>query len=320
MSHFTVIVIGENIDEQLMPYQECSEDPRYRSFKSTEQEDMAEYLTGEIPAVILPDGTKTHEYDEKYRTYERLSLDSRYVFPEGSEHKSMKFSEYFSSFEEYKESWCGQDSRDEQTGEYGYWHNDNGKWDWYTVGGRWTGFFMPKPGARGELGESGSFGNKPRQGWVDSAKIKDIDFTAMINDKINQAHATYDKLEAVLQGRSIPSWSKILEENNNDVNVAREIYQSNPVKKALDAAQLDTWGDNVAYYKNSRQEFVASQASSVAVPFAVVKDGQWYEKGKMGWFGMSSGDKDQEQWSDEFWKLIKSLPEDTRLTLVDCHV
>src|SRR5699024_9687342 len=33
--------------------------------------------------------------------------------------------------------------------------------------------------------------------------------------------------------------------------------------------------------------------------FAVLKDGQWYEKGEMGWFGMSSNDKEKRDWHNE---------------------
>ena len=52
--------------------------------------------------------------------------------------------------------------------------------------------------------------------------------------------------------------------------------------------------------------------------YALLKDGEWYAKGEMGWFGMSSDEK--ENWSEELDKLIKSLPEDTLLTIVDCHI
>ena len=54
--------------------------------------------------------------------------------------------------------------------------------------------------------------------------------------------------------------------------------------------------------------------------YAVLKDGKWYERGQMGWFGISSNEKDPEEWSSNFYKLIDSLPEDTRLTIVDCHI
>ena len=40
----------------------------------------------------------------------------------------------------------------------------------------------------------------------------------------------------------------------------------------------------------------------------------------MGWFGMTSNEKEQNDWNKEFYDMIKSLPEDTLLTVVDCHI
>lgn len=34
---------------------------------------------------------------------------------------------------------------DEKQGDYGYWYNPNAKWDWWTVGGRWSGLLHLKP-------------------------------------------------------------------------------------------------------------------------------------------------------------------------------
>ena len=54
--------------------------------------------------------------------------------------------------------------------------------------------------------------------------------------------------------------------------------------------------------------------------FAVVKDGEWYERGKMGWWAGVSDEKDRTAWQDEFDKLVKGLTDDTLLTLVDYHI
>jgi len=54
--------------------------------------------------------------------------------------------------------------------------------------------------------------------------------------------------------------------------------------------------------------------------FAVLKDGNWYEKGKMGWWGCVSDEKDSDSWDRELVKLIKESPEDTLFSLYDCHI
>jgi hypothetical protein len=40
----------------------------------------------------------------------------------------------------------------------------------------------------------------------------------------------------------------------------------------------------------------------------------------MGWWGMASDEIDKDDWDAQFAKLIDGLPEDTILTVVDCHI
>ena len=59
----------------------------------------------------------------------------------------------------------------------------------------------------------------------------------------------------------------------------------------------------------------------ISPPYAYVDtNGNWYERGKMGWFGISSNDKDEKSWGDEFKKFIKNQKKSTIVTLVDCHI
>ncbi len=54
--------------------------------------------------------------------------------------------------------------------------------------------------------------------------------------------------------------------------------------------------------------------------FAILKDGEWYEKGEMGWFAIVSNEKAAETWETEQKKLLADLPGDTLLTVIDCHI
>lgn len=54
--------------------------------------------------------------------------------------------------------------------------------------------------------------------------------------------------------------------------------------------------------------------------FAVVKNGEWYEKGDMGWWGIVKDEKEQGDWNKEFEKLLEDVSDDTELTIVDCHI
>lgn len=52
--------------------------------------------------------------------------------------------------------------------------------------------------------------------------------------------------------------------------------------------------------------------------FVFLKDGVWHEKGEMGWFACVTDEKTD--WEDQFKKLVRELPEDSLITIVDCHI
>lgn len=54
--------------------------------------------------------------------------------------------------------------------------------------------------------------------------------------------------------------------------------------------------------------------------FAIVKDGQWFERGKMGWWACVSDEKAEDEWDAEVAKLLSDLPPDAHLSIVDCHI
>ena len=320
MSHFTVVVIGSEIDEQMAPYTEQDFEEQYAKFEDTEDESLEESNNKEVDIVVLADGSLHNKYEDQFRKYDPKNFGSNYVYPEDSIIRKGKFSELYPTFEEYMEGWHGTSARDEKTGRYGYWCNPNAKYDYYTIGGRWSGYFKPKAGAVGTLGRPGVFDNKPTEGWVDSIKLKDIDIEGMKDSAVKEANETYDKLEEVLKGRPLPSWNSIREKHGEDIEAARNEYNSLQVVKDLNEAQFFIMGDFVETFGKNREEYVTRQKNSTMVPYAVVKDGQWYQKGEMGWWGMSSDEVSQEEWNSKFWEMINSLDPETELTLLDCHI
>ena len=122
---------------------------------------------------------------------------------------------------------------------------------------------------------------KARSGYADSIRICDIDFEGMKKDKFNELKET---------------WSKV---QNNIEKEDKSVYWMHGITPE------DTEETYIERYSNFST-------------YAVIKDGEWYAKGEMGWFGMSSDEN--ENWKENFTKLIESLPEDSLLTLVDCHI
>ena len=56
------------------------------------------------------------------------------------------------------------------------------------------------------------------------------------------------------------------------------------------------------------------------VPFCVIIDGVWYERGKMGWWTFVSDEKEKSDWNEEFMTLVKTLPEKSLVANYDFHI
>jgi len=110
-------------------------------------------------------------------------------------------------------------------------YNPNSRWDWYCIGGRWSGFLCTK--------EKDNEGNPIR---VNQTQFKDIDWDYMIENNI--------------------------------------------------------------------------------IPFNyVTEDGEWCEKGEMGWWGMTTNETPSESWKETFKRYINSIKDtDCLVTAIDFHI
>jgi hypothetical protein len=116
-------------------------------------------------------------------------------------------------------------------------------------------------------------------GGVDQARKGDIDFDGMRRLKLKEARE---------------NWKKFLALQDKDTR-EKEAYR-------LEIEKGDT-----------KEKYMRRMASIAT--FGVVKDGQWYEKGQMGWWGIVRDKKEDEAWQEEFDKLLDGLPDDTLLTV-----
>lgn len=286
MSHFTVLVIGENVENQLQPYHE---------YECTGIED--EYVKFVPAEETLEELQK--DYEEKKETYDYTSFEN-----------CMK--DYYGYIEE--------------NGQWGRYTNPNAKWDWWSVGGRWTGFFKLKEGASGEVGELGVFSTPPKVGFADIVRKEDIDWDYMRNVAGDVAEKKWVLANESFKDKlPFESWETIRLKYENNLDVARYQYNNQPavlafkemVKNNID---LFGWYGNAEDFLVPKDVYVARIKNSSITTYAIVKDGVWYQKGDMGWWGMSSNEMSQDEWNKKFWELIQSIPDDTKLTLVDCHI
>ncbi len=116
--------------------------------------------------------------------------------------------------------------------------NPHAKYDWYKLGGRWTGYFKLKNGHEGKVGSPGLMTEEAPDGRADRARKGDIEVENM--DRFT--------------------------------------------------------------------------------PHSFVKDGQWYERGRMGWWAAVHSTKDEDQWLGEFADMWTSLSDDVLISAYDCHI
>jgi len=271
MSHFSVLVIGKDIEKQLAPFQENNMD--------------------DCPAEFM-----------KFMACPRSGGDSQ----------------TFDSEEAAKIA-LGDDFDPEDA----YWENPNRKWDWFKVGGRWTGYFKMKPSAIGVVGRPGLMTPAAEVGHADQALKRDIDFDGMRQAAMEKAANLFDKVVSVIGPylEGFVPWTAMREAHAGDIDAARSAYHAQPAKVALqDCGDKNLAWITVEDFLCSREEYIKRAHDGAIETFAVVKDGQWYESGSMGWWGIVADEKDASEWNAQFAGLLDSLDAETLLTVVDCHI
>lgn len=287
MSHFTVLVIGpeDKVEAQLAPYHEfeCTgEDNQYVQDIDITQR-VLEQATSEEGDFDLQDGLGY------------FGLENRQVTDEKDIDKETTHKYGYAVVRDNKLIKAVQRT------------NPNAKWNWYSVGGRWGGFFLLKDGER-----------------ADAAAKKDIDITAMCKEIERRARQFYRRLEEII-GDSITtfvSWKELRDSEalKDDINAARKVYHEQDAVKKLNSLGMEFFNCDPEILRQSEDDYAELEVAKAMMTFAVVKDGIWHERGNMGWWGCVSEEKETNTWVDEFWKLINGTADDELFTLVDCHI
>ena len=338
-----MLVIGNNPEVQLAPYQEnnmgnCPEE--YLEFNSTEEDYLYDYNNKTVTKVVMPDGRLLNAWDEELRVKGSIGLDSdSHIVPDLLEKREVPFKEIYKDFDEYMKDLHGYEEKDEKMGKYGYWENPNPKWDWYQLGGRWNGFFKLKsPNMQSKVGPSGIFGNEPIHDTSQCLKGQ-VDFNGMMDVAGQKAKERWERVERIFGGQ-IPkleiNWkTDMLDDGkyaNLDIEEKRKIYNDQPGMKKLQEIKEKVWDDKsnpdratiiwleLNDYQCTKEEYIEEARNSSFVTFAVVKDGNWYERGEMGWWACVSNEKDQKEWHNQFCSMVLDLPDDTLLSVYDAHI
>jgi hypothetical protein len=117
------------------------------------------------------------------------------------------------------------------------------------------------------------------------------------------SHAEWMQLpEPKPRGNEYADW---ISAKGGDYPILADVFRSNWELPDINSGQ-------------SLQEWV--EAAPAIQCFAVVKDGKWYERGEMGWWGVVVGEKDHDEWNTQLDKLLKDYTDNTWVTSIDCHI
>lgn len=380
MSHFPVLVIGDDVEDQLAPFHEfeCTgvNDQYVQEINQTDdawaeyckkkdalvREDADhEWISRWAPACFreptLTEATAigplggtgsngkglswwSHDWDDGrgYRTqvhevptgWEEADLPTseRHSFPE------------FCAEEGYGIVAHGEEPDLEGEHKYGYTlvdeagavvrtvdrTNPEAHWDWYLVGGRWTGFFLLRDGGEGEVGEPGVQTKPAGPGRADSALKGDVDMETMRVAAGADAGVLWDDVQRVIAGREFTPWTKFLAELDAGKlghEEAASGYNAQPAVRDVTAWAFSEkrWlAADSGVWTASREDYVQRARDHALFFHAVVKDGTWHERGAMGSWAVVSDEVDPQEWEARLTELLDSLPDGARLTIVDCHI
>lgn len=278
MSHASLLVVTDDrpteaeLQEILLPWYEYE-------------------CTGPQQVVILADGRMLSRYDDE------LWLDGKFQLPPGAREVEM-------TAEEARTHGIGYRDMDDAAET-----NPNARWDWWQIGGRYTGKLAPG----------------------DQARWGDLDVERMLAEARDRKGAEWDKAEAEFEkkasdkvgffGALIQQYEGILADLRADMDANRgtgALYQrieANP--RALRLRELVGHANGWDYSIEgvyTRADHVATAQSLTC--WAVVKDGRWYEKAQMGWWGMSTGG----DWPESLAAIFSSIRSDQWVTVVDYHI
>lgn len=213
MSHFVGLCFGENWENDIEKYDESLQVEGYIAYTKEDaiQEAIARQAENYDWAVktLDKDNISTHTYDHCTKLVQKGPT----LTPQ-------------EAWEIVKDWGYEIDENDNLISHY----NPDSRWDWYSIGGRWSGF-LP---------------------------LKDRD------------------------------------------------EEGNPIET------------NVAYFDEIDWEYLLKEKFT---PFCYIDlDGDWHEKGEMGWFATVKDESPEEEWIKEFKEYVDSIDEDCLVTVVDFHI
>jgi len=271
--------IEKAISKQLRPFDEDLDNPEGRYFEDCTEELNKRWLTETVKMVKVNGKLESIYSVKKYDPSKILEVSIQKLYSSKEDFAKVSYDYNI------------------EKGIYGYWGNNMSKWDWYKIGGRWSGSLRLKPNATtGTYGER-SLSNRKKvipENLVDSAKFSDIDFS--MNKKDYKGSKRFWELY---------------------------IDKEKPLNEEEEEILTIVWHKEKYYTERYKDKEEYAKRQSLFNTFAILTaDGKWYEAGSMGWFGCSSESPEEgKNWELNYMDLLnKNANNDDIITIVDCHI
>lgn len=344
MSHFTVTVrltsarlarhhgnMDAALNEMMEPFNEATKKDEFRVFKDMEDEYREEYESKSTGRIRTPQGELVSPWDERFRVPGSFgSGTNTHKAPADCDEVQVPFKTLYATFEQFAKDWHGS-KRDPNTGRHGYWRNNEAKWDWWSIGGRWMGFYPLKTGRNAKLGRPGTFDNKPEEGHGDVVHVGDIDMDLVATQTRERAEKFWTEWETFLKD---PSKGNSYDGPRSRamsiglLDVVQGPAESNETQVAISWAKTGCTDDRRTWHDVAkivtREEFLRDYLDSFTsiVTYAALDDNGWHASGEMGWFGVDRSESGEKvAFQKGFLKnfILSADPTDT-FVLLDCHI
>lgn len=220
--------------------------------------------------------------------------------------------------------------------------NPNKRWDWYVVGGRYSGRLDVNPRPTSGVAMGGSV--IETTDWARKSELRlDSMLAGNKRERQQSIQLTLGRINE-RRARNLEPRLTMEEMLAIDAQLIATYHDDYAPKHAADPQfWFPQWFESLpedhpmkvhrAVWDNMRSSFSAEVPTEIRDPQAwidsapafscwafLLPDGQWIERGEMGWWGMHSGDVTSTQWQESVAKIFESIPDDHYLTIVDCHI
>ncbi len=321
MSHFSVLIPADDVndlEDKMLPYMEnCVSQPPYDYMSFFDKEDELQEKAKEI---ITEESYTGRQYPESV---------------------GQTLLEYYGQgdFDKFCNEWAGL-NRDPLKGRIGYWQNENAKYDWWEIGGRWSGYLRmkrkPSPASIADgtvgFGEPGVVGKPQRDplccdwapvSWIDWEGMRGKDFTKALESfravKACQVEAEAMDVQAHL-GEFRADFLSLLERDKNWEGTLHEYTKQRLLGRVLQRENIFLWGDD-SLLALSEKEFILKQKARALTFAFVTSDGEWVERAQMGYWALTTNPN--EGYDAAFWSFVGELEKSSpnqRVYLVDAHI